>query len=189
MDHEPQLSIHILTPLSIHWCVYVWDFYTIAQATKQWDYIHTDHTTLQEWININERKLARFLLLLLPWLVCDVPRAPIIDIDFDIPLNQSVGLCVRLIHHCTSNKARRSHPYWAHNTPRMDQHGWNKSGTLLASALVGVWCTMRSNHPYISWNPHQFEQVDDAVALDTVAVLYHVHKPTMLLLMMMIIMI
>ena len=40
-----------------------------------------------------------------------------------------------LIHYCVSNKARGSHPYWPHNTPRrMDQHGWKKTGTLLASA-------------------------------------------------------
>ena len=89
----------------------------------------------------------------LPWMICDVPWAPTIHTSVDTPFNPSVCTWVRLIHHCTSNKARGSHPYWPHNTPRMDQHGWKKTGTLSSSALDSVWCNMSSNHPCRCWNP------------------------------------
>ena len=53
-----------------------------------------------------------------------------------------------MTQHYTCNQARGSHPYWLHNTPRMDHHEWKKTDTLLASALDGVWCTMSSHYPY-----------------------------------------
>ena len=118
----------------------------LYRQLEQWGHIHTDHTILQGWTSMDERKLAYFLLL--PWMVCDVPWAPTINADIVTPINSSVGTLMRLIHHCTYNQARGSHTYWSHNNPRMDQHGWNKTSILLALALVGVWCAMKSNHPY-----------------------------------------
>ena len=88
--------------------------------------------------------------------MCDIPWAPTIHIGVDTPVNPSMDAWVMLILHCTSKQARGSHPYWPHNTQRMDEHGGKKTGTLLASALDCVWCTMQFNHPYRCWHPSQF---------------------------------
>ena len=79
-------------------------WYTIPQATKQWDHIHTDHTILQRWTSMDERKLAHFQSL--HWMVCDVPWAPTIHTGVDAPVNPSMGEWVRLILHYTRNQAR-----------------------------------------------------------------------------------
>ena len=157
MYHELQPSMQTLSPLSIHQWVHWWGWYTIVHTTKQGDHIHTGHTIIQGWTSMDGIKLAYFLLL--PWLVYDVPWNLIIHIDFNTLLNSSMYAWVRLIHHCTSNRARGSNPYWPHNTPKMDQHGWKKIGTVSSSALDGVWCTMRSNHSYRCWHPSQFINV------------------------------
>ena len=34
--------------------------------------------------------------------------------------------------------------------------GWKKTGTHLALAWDGMWCTMSFNHPYRDWHPSQF---------------------------------
>jgi len=117
MDHEFQSSIHILTTLSIHWWVHGWDWYTIAQAIKQGDHIHTDHTILQGWTSMDVRKLAHFLLL--PWMVYDLPWSPIINAVIGTHLISSMCVWVRLFYHYTCNQSRESHPYWPHNTQRM----------------------------------------------------------------------
>ena len=70
--------------------------------------------------------------------------------------NRSAGTWVGLIHHHISSQAMGSYLYWPYNTPKMDQHGWMKTGTLLSSVLDGVWCTISSNHPYKCWHPSQF---------------------------------
>ena len=102
---------------------------------------------------VDGRKLGYFHPL--HWMVCDLPWSPTINAGVDTSLNPPTGAHVRLIQHYTSNKARGSHPYWTHNTQRMDQLGWNKTGTPPALALIGVWCTMSSNHQYRFWHPCQ----------------------------------
>ena len=74
MHHELQPSMQALTPLSIHQWVHGWGWYTIVQATKQGNLIHTGHTTLQGWTSMDKIKLAHFLLL--PGMVYDVPWTP-----------------------------------------------------------------------------------------------------------------
>ena len=92
----------------------------------------------------------------LPWMMCDVLWDSTIHIGIDTTLNSSTRSWMKLIHHCTSSQAIGLHPYYRHNTPRMDQHGRMKTGTLLALALDGVWWTMNSNHQYIYWQHSQF---------------------------------
>ena len=92
----------------------------------------------------------------LPWMVYNIPWIPITHMGLDTLLNSSMCSYVGLIHHYTSNQARGSYPYWPHNTPRMDHHGWLKTGTLLALAWDSEWCTMSSNHPYRYWYHSQF---------------------------------
>ena len=79
-----------------------------------------DHMTLQGWSSMNGWKLTHVLIV--HWMVCDVPWAPAIYTGVDTTLNSSMGAYIRLIHHCTKNHVRGSHPYWPHNTPRMVQH-------------------------------------------------------------------
>ena len=102
-------------------------------------------------------KLAHFLLL--PWMMCDVPWAPIIHVCVDIPLNPSVGAWVRLIHQYTKQPSKGIISILATQHCKVDKHGGKKTGILLASVLDGVWCSMRSNHPYRCWHHSQFISV------------------------------
>ena len=61
------------------------------------------------------------------WMVCGVSWAPTIHTGIGTPVNSSMSVWVRWMHHCTSNQARESHPYWSQNTPRMDQCGWKNT--------------------------------------------------------------
>ena len=81
-------------------------------------------------------------------MVYDVPWVPIIHTGVDTPLNSYMGTWVRLIHHCSSNRIRESHPYWPHSTTNINHHGWQNTKALSSSDLDGVWCIMSSNHPY-----------------------------------------
>ena len=149
--NEIQPPIYVLTPLSIHQCVHGWGWFAIAQATRaSGSYPYWPHNT-PTIVQHGWTKTGTCLLL--PGVVCDISWDPSNKSCIDTPLNSSVGILVRLIQNCTCNRARWSYPYWPHNTPRMDQHEWNETGTLLALALVGVWCTMNYNHPYRFWHP------------------------------------
>ena len=77
-------------------------------------------------------------------MVCDVSWAPPINAGVDTTLNSSVNTWVSLVYHWASNQARGSHPYWSHNTPRMYQHRWKNTATLLDLTWDGVWYTMSS---------------------------------------------
>ena len=121
MYHELQLSIHVLTAFLIHLWVHGWGWYIIIKATKKQEgHIHTGHTIPQGWTSMDERKVAHFFLL--PNMECDVPWAPTIHICVDTPPNSSICSWMVLIYHCTSSQAMGSHPYWPHNTTRID-HG------------------------------------------------------------------
>ena len=154
MYHELQPLMQALAPLSIYLWVHGWGWYTTTQSTKQRGHIHTGHTILQGWTSMDERKLEHFHPL--PWIVCDVTWAPTIHVGVGIPLNSSMCSCVRLVCHCTSNQSRGSHPYRLHTLQGCTMGWWVKTGTLLALALDGVWCTMISNHPHRCWHPSQF---------------------------------
>ena len=90
-------------------------------------------------------------------MVCDEPQAPTIRTGVNTPASLSMGAYVRLVYHCTSNRARGSHPYWPHNTQKV-YHGWmyENWGTS-SSALDGVWWTKISNnlYAYMCWYPSQ----------------------------------
>ena len=91
-------------------------------------------------------KLAHFLLKP-SWIVCDVLWDPTIHTCVDTPLNSSMYAWMRLIHHCTGNQSRGSHPYWPHNIQRM-YHVWMNEnwGTFI---LCLGWCVM-----YHELQPH-----------------------------------
>ena len=93
----------------------------------------------------------------LPWMVCDVPWASTINKGLDT---------LSIHHYCVHGwgwftivqltRTRGSYQYWSHNTPRMEQHGWMKTNTLLALAWDGGWYTMSYNHQCKYWYPSQF---------------------------------
>ena len=148
----PTINIDIDTTLnsSMDACVRLIHHYTGKQTRGShpyWSYIPKNVPWVDGW------KLGHFHPL--PWMVYDVPWAPTIHTCVDTPVNPSMSAWVRLIHHCISNQARGSHPYWPHNTQRMDEHGGKKTGTFSAFAFDGVWCTMSSNHMYRFWHPYQ----------------------------------
>ena len=89
-------------------------------------------------------------------MVHDVQLVSTIHTGFDATLNSSIYTLVILVYHCTVNQARGSHPYWSHNTQRMDEHGGKKTDTFSGSVFAdGVWYTMSSNYMYRFWHPSQ----------------------------------
>ena len=114
------------------------------------------------WLNISPTmdphgwEITGTFSLWIGWCVMYNKIQPSIHTSVDTPLKSYFGACMGLLYHCTSNQARESHSYWPHITPRMDQHGWKKTGTLLDTILDSVWCIMGSNHPYKYWHPSQF---------------------------------
>ena len=97
----------------------------------------TQHPNDIPWVD--RWKLAHFLLLL--WRVCDiVPWAPTIHTSVDTPVYPYVSAWMRMIYHCTINRAKGSHPYWPHNTQIM-QHGWIDENWGTFILYIG-WCVM-----------------------------------------------
>ena len=133
----PTIDIDIDTPFNssmdawvrlVHYCT--------SKQTRgphpYWSYIPKDIPWVDGW------KLGHFHPL--PCMVCGVPWAPTINADFGTTLNPSKGTWMMLIHHCISNQARGSHPYWPHNTKRI-YHGWMDENWGTSCSCLG-WCVM-----------------------------------------------
>ena len=72
---------------------------------------------------VDRYKLGHFHPL--PWMICDIPWYPTIDIDIGTTLNSSMDAWVTLIHHYMGKQTRGSHPYWSYipkDVPWVD--GW-----------------------------------------------------------------
>ena len=152
MDHDFQSYIQVLTPLFIHIWVHECGWYIIAQATKYGNNIHTGHIAPQGSIIMDGRIIIRHFHHL-HLIECDVSWAPTIQIHTGIDSTATlwISACCRLIHHCTSNQAKGSNIYWPHNEQIIGHHKKINTGTLLASTMYGVWCTMNSSHYCMSW--------------------------------------
>ena len=99
-------------------------------------------------------KLAYFLLL--PQMVCYRSWAPTIHTSVDTPLNLSMGVCVRLTHHCTVQVTKQGgHIYTGHTTPEgCTMGGWIKLGHFWP--LPWMVCDI----PWLWWRIHLLQQTD-----------------------------
>ena len=73
-------------------------------------------------------------------------------------LSQSINRCIGEVHtslHKQPIKGITSILATQHSKDGPWVDGWKKTGTLPALALIVVWCTMSSNHPYRCWHPYQ----------------------------------
>ena len=135
----PTIHTGVNTPLNSS-MVHVWGWYTIGQATKQGDNIHTGHMTLRGWTSMDEKNwhTSCSCQVLVP-----------------LSIHQWVdGWCWSNIVQVTK---QGDHIHTGHTTLKgYTICWWMKTGTLSFSGLEGVCCTMSSNHQYRSWCPSQF---------------------------------